>query len=320
MKQVLIHIGYHKTASSWLQEEVFCSGNPVFEPLSRQDFGQSTLANDFFLGRDGYLLSPFESNEQIIREELDALKRCRPELEPKVRVLSHERLSGNPHSSGFDAQVIARRLFEIFPGGKVLVMLREQESFLLSCYFQYLSAGGTHSLEDYLNTGFDGKRPGFSPHHINYLPLLEHYLELFGEQNVLALPYEFLDREPASFFARLAEFLECSIDASSLDVHRRLNSRKNAWASYHLRGLNRFLVRSSLNDYSHLCNPGTVFLSQALVQFVTAITPEIWGERTVSGHKATIRQWTGGRYVQSNSRLQERLDIDLAKFSYKMSL
>ena len=41
-------------------------------------------------------------------------------------VLSAERLSGNPHSGGYDSLQTAERLHRLFPQAKVLVVVREQ--------------------------------------------------------------------------------------------------------------------------------------------------------------------------------------------------
>lgn len=57
-------------------------------------------------------------------------------------VLSAERLSGNPHSGGYDSLQTAKRLHRLFPQAKVLVVVREQTEEILSCYNQYVRAGG----------------------------------------------------------------------------------------------------------------------------------------------------------------------------------
>ena len=87
-------------ASSWIQQKIFTADSEVFEPLSRTTSGQSTLAELFFCD-GGYMLSPFDNNEENINNEIEYILSRRP-AEKKVFVLSHERLSGNPNSGGFD--------------------------------------------------------------------------------------------------------------------------------------------------------------------------------------------------------------------------
>ena len=61
--KILFHIGYHKTATSWLQNQLFISTSRNFVPVSKNNKGHSTLAKDFICDKEGYLLSSFDNNE-----------------------------------------------------------------------------------------------------------------------------------------------------------------------------------------------------------------------------------------------------------------
>ena len=126
VNNLLIHIGYHKTASTWLQNILFTSKSKVFEPLSMKSHGFSSLARHFILDDENHLLSPFNNNEIRIQEEIERIVKSKPELNSKIPVLSHERLSVSPHSSGFDAHKIAGMLKYSFPDAKILIVIREQ--------------------------------------------------------------------------------------------------------------------------------------------------------------------------------------------------
>ena len=191
LDNVLIHIGYHKTGSTWLQQELFTSESDIFEPLSKKHKGHNTFTEYFYKNNEGYLLSPFDDNYTIIQKEIKyILNLPGKDFRNKIPVISSERLSGNPHSSGFDSRIIAKRLKKTFPNAKILIVIREQKSFLLSNYFQYIFAGGINSLRKYLTTKYDGRRPFFSPCHINYLPLVKEYHKLFGKENVIVVATE----------------------------------------------------------------------------------------------------------------------------------
>ena len=56
---LLIHIGYHKTGTSWLQKKLFISSNKTFEPLSKNSQGRSTLSWKFVFDEEGYIIHPF---------------------------------------------------------------------------------------------------------------------------------------------------------------------------------------------------------------------------------------------------------------------
>lgn len=120
---LLIHIGYHKTATSWLQNELFISANDVFEPLSKTNSGHSTLSWKFVRDEEGYL-SSFETNMEVIRKELLKILIDKNDIKDNVFVMSSERLSGTPRSGAFDAKLIAQRLAKAFPAAKILIVIR----------------------------------------------------------------------------------------------------------------------------------------------------------------------------------------------------
>lgn len=227
MNDILVHIGYHKTGTTWMQNELFISESDSFKPLSINKSGHSTLARRFIFDEEGYLLNSFDNNEKTIRADLNELLGERDQDdENKVLVMSHERLSGTPHSSGFDSSIIARRIKNIFPYAKILIVIREQSSWILSNYFQYLSAGGTHSLYKYLNTKYDGRRPGFSPAHIEYHRPILDYQAKFGKQNVLVLPYELLVFDRTLFIKKIEAFVEKEIDIGGINFGKKYNIKK----------------------------------------------------------------------------------------------
>src|SRR5690554_5164946 len=107
MRDILIHIGYHKTGTTWLQQEVFSkTTSRFFEPLSiYQNDGHSSLAKKFIWDDSDYLLNPFDLNEKSICKHFEEIKKSKQNTD-KIYVLTDERLSGSPHSSGFNSSVI----------------------------------------------------------------------------------------------------------------------------------------------------------------------------------------------------------------------
>jgi hypothetical protein len=93
----LLHIGYHKTGSTFLQRCVF--PEPGFSLVARA----KALRPTFVEG------DPFGFDARIARETFrSGIERA--QREGLVPVLSAERLSGNPHSGGYDSKQIAERL------------------------------------------------------------------------------------------------------------------------------------------------------------------------------------------------------------------
>jgi hypothetical protein len=185
----LIHIGYHKTASTWLQRHLFRK-HPAF----------AWLAFDKAL----YQTHPFQFDaEAMSRDYARRLEETPPDTVP---VLSNERLSGHPHSGGHDSKEIADRLHAVFPDARILIVVREQKAAILSSYFQFIKKGGLCSLSRYIDPKRDGHVQLFDPDHFRYDGLIGYYIKHFGRDRVCVLPYEMLRDEPQRFIAELSAF------------------------------------------------------------------------------------------------------------------
>jgi len=312
MDKLLFHIGYHKTGTTWLQKNVFVSTSKVFFPLNAD---RNKLAKLFVSGRDGFVLSPFATNKVEILKEFIELTKNRKD-KSKTLVLSFERLSGHPHSAGLDSKRIAERINGVFPSAKVLIVIREQRSFILSIYFQYLLKGGVHSLKKYLNIVYDKKRSYFSPNHINYVPLIKEYYNLFGKENVKVLPYEMFKRTPVEFINSISAFINANIEIDESAFENYSNQTNRTIVRFYFRFLNYFIFSNSLNNYSFLKNKFSKKLSLFFKSIVSMLIPKKWDKRLNLKLAAYIEQWVGDRYASSNVELSKLIDIDLTKYGY----
>lgn len=308
----LIHIGYHKTGTNWIKDEVF----------AREEFG---------------LTLPFTRKQEISAElvfpnalDFDAERaraRFGPALEEAearglVPVVSAERLCGSPHSGGYDSKEIADRLAATFGEAKVLIVIREQRAMVLSTYLQYVRAGGTASLRDYLEPPDRGRArlPMFSFAHFEYDRLAGYYRRLFGDGNVHVLPYELFRSDPPEFVRSVLRFIGVPEPRDEVLAALPYGARRNvsfSGASLRLRRAFNFLfVRDRVN--------------------VTPIFPveragRRWGPRleridarlprAIRGPfdrrlQARTAEIVGDRYRESNARTQLLAAADLAAFGY----
>jgi hypothetical protein len=312
LSSLLVHIGYHKTGTTWLQKELFNPESEFFVPLypGNNPKAGRNLRKLFVRDKERYLLSPFELNKAEILEELDAMLGA-IDLGGKIPVLSYERLSGNPHSGGFDARVIADRIKACFPDAKIFCVIREQKDMILSTYFQYLKIGGTDSLTNYLTRSYDGRRPGFSPIQLNYVNLVSCYFRLFSPENVLVLPYEMFRDNAELYLKKLGEFVSVDLSGVSANVTTVHNKRAANSTTPRFPFLNLFLNRSSVNAYSRLYMP----MSKPLIHMVSRLTGT--GSRARVGKlKQQIDEIIQDRYESSNRELSGMTGLDLSVYGY----
>jgi len=317
MRRPLIHIGYHKTATSWLQLHLFGRRDRGFAPLAPGDGlappkAAKFLSRYFIYDEENKLLSPFRSRSDEIRDFLAGFEppeRCVP-------VISAENLSGNPHSGGFNAKIIAERLAKSLPDARIFIVIREQTTMILSVYFQYLRKGGTSSLRSYMSQEFDGRLPGFAPGNFEYHRLIEHYHGLFGRENVLVLPYEIFRDDGPGFVSELADFAEAEIDCD-LEYGLVANPGRPRLIEYRTRLLNSLTHRSSLNSYSRWANVRARKPTQLLRQTLEKVLPAAAERRFVAGIRDEIKAATNQRYCESNARTAELIGRDLGALGYE---
>ena len=314
---MLIHIGYHKTATTWLQQRLFFNAEcSAFYPFAADLERPRALAKYFVCDAEGALLSAFSNHRAELAATIEEIRQA-TRGRTGTPVLSDERLSGNPHSGGFDAARIAGSLHEHFPDAHVLIVIREQRSLTLSCYFQYLSIGGTRSLTTYMRDRYDGRVPGFSFANIDFLPLVRHYRQRWGAERVTVLPYELFAAEPRRFLAYVESKIGRTIDVPASEFEVKVNSNRRPGAAHALRWLNRFRRCSSVNDYSPLATPSARRVAEAAFQLLSRLFSDAGSRRLMTRLTAQVDARIGDRYRQSNAELSEICGMDLSQYGYR---
>lgn len=208
--QTVVHVGYHKTASSWLRESYYP------HVTSHRSLDRRLVL--------GALVEPTAFAFEPARA-LAALEETG--LEPPW-ILSHEELSGHPHVGGLMGLVgkeVAERIRATLPDAAIVVFLRHQVEAVASCYKEYVHTGGTHRPRRYVfpHAGQPGsfasayKAPRFSLDHFDYARLVGHYDRLFGRENVHVFLYEDLRADRDTFLKDYAVRLRFELDGAPID-------------------------------------------------------------------------------------------------------
>jgi len=316
----LIHIGYHKTGTTWLQKRLFNQPGKGFisltkTPGSENDKRLSTISifpKNFIFGSENNILSLNEFSPERVRGLLEKYK-----LEDSgVPVISYERLSGHPDSGGFDSEKICLRLSQVFDSPKIFIVIREQKSLILSCYNQLFTLGCTMSLKDYICRPGRGWTPKFNKRFFMFNHLISLYQEVFGEEKVLVLPYEMFRHESAKFLERLGSFSGANIP-DSLPVQEKVNPSKNIFLESNLRWLNWFTwPNPAYENYPFYMGKIIRILDRAIRKGLRKIIPDFLENRALDQHKQIIEQEIGDFYRESNIKTSELIGIDLKKYNY----
>jgi hypothetical protein len=202
-KKAIVHIGFHKTATTWFQN--------VFYP---------SVINGHFIERDiarMAIIEPraFDFNPETARTILTNSTTKRP-------IICEENLSGYLHNGGLGgllSKAIADRLVTILPDAQIVIFIRSQPDVIAASYAQYVKGGGTFLPNEYIfgQSKRSGalkhwyKAPYFSIDHFKYSSLIEYYISLFGKSQVHIFLYEDFLNNSSEFIYRFCSILELKI-------------------------------------------------------------------------------------------------------------
>ena len=302
----IVHLGYHKTATTWLQKA-------LFPQATSHDFVPRVTVQQALLAAPGMHFDPGEA-----RRLLGLEGRNRPLL------LSEENLSGYLHNGGlhgFLAPEVARRIKAVLPDAHILVFIRNQFDICRASYAQYVSGGGTWSARRYFDSASKvhgaltrpWKAPAFEFEHFEFDRLIAHYDALFGRERVHVYPYESL-ADPAGLVARLQADTGLELEPGPLPAGRA-NASLGAASQVLLRGVNLFTRQSVVNKDCLIDLPGGQGLRHA-AKWLLARTPGL--NRSPARLPGVVRERIAAHYPASNRRLAALRDLPLAEYGYPL--
>ncbi|GAB5496670.1 MAG: hypothetical protein Phyf2KO_17500 [Phycisphaerales bacterium] len=306
--RLLIHVGLHKTGTTWLQDRVFVN-------------------NDLGFGSPwGPMASPavaeFMLVDPLAFDAKETRKRLGPEIDEVrakgyIPVLSHEGLSSRPVRGTYYAPTVAKRLKDVFPDSRVVIGIREQKGMILSLYRQFVRNGGVYSLKQFIGTG--SEPPGWSPlcrlDFFQYDRFVRMYQDLFGEENVLVQPLELLRDDEPLYLRRLLEFAGSSADPSNLGKAGVSNAGWGGQTLELFRFFSRFAVRNPLGPKQ----PWSVRNAQRVCYKIDGIIPKSRHKKIESRWKQTIADRCNAQFEKSNSALAQMSGLNLGSMGYQVT-
>lgn len=298
--KIVLHIGYHKTATSWLQKKFFENDELPINALARYEDRAKWLTE---ILKPDYTYCP-EVLKGYINENY---KRG------SINVLSIERLSGYPITGGYDSYTLAHRLHDLIPDAKVIISTREPKSMIKAAYIEYLKANGAETLPELLKTKRNVflRKPTFNLAFFKYQHLINTYDKLFCSSNVLLLPIELLQDKPSLYIELLASFMGISLDTinnANLEVQEKVNSRFSMKDAY----LNRLKSRlfGSDNNQIELIKSKTI---ERLFDMIVPKLPLNYGQFLENEIEAVINQIDESEFKQEQEYLQRRVAKQVAE-------
>lgn len=297
--RTVLHIGFHKTGTTTLQQGLF-PNLPGTAYAGQGRFGTRNvfdrLARNVWAADDGdYLEGALAGYFEDITRDAVAL------------VASRESWTFRPHSGR-----TPERLRRVAPDAHVLVCIRDQRTMLRSLYYMFLAGGGCLSFADWIASD------DFELDRLRYDVAIGQYQDVFGADRVRTLVYEDLVADQLGFFADVAAYVRPDLPpAFSVGPlphqHRSLSGSGRAV----LRLMNRLVVRSRFNPKPPLGRMGPGGSKLRLVRGLDSrvlrhvararVDPPVVGTRVLP------------LVAESNRRLEEMTGLDLAVYGYPLA-
>lgn len=308
MRSPIVHIGFHKTATSWFQTS-------VYPKVTSHRLIDRDLVRGTFMDCDAFDFDPVGARDRL---ELDAT------LLPPL--ICEEELSGILHigaASTYIAKEVAHRLHATMPDARIIIVVRSQLDAAASWYMQYLKEGGTASArryffpDEYIYPGrlmlFKTARFDFSQ--LDYSGLIKAYDELFGRDKVHVFAFEDLSRDGLRVVAEMQQRIGFTLRLEEVST-ARVNTSYQRGLIPIARALNLFSGRSVANKRTILHLPYWYRTRKFILERLNAIpifgraptAPELIDHTTVT--------WIRHRFAASNRWLAERMNRDLAELGY----
>jgi hypothetical protein len=227
-ERIIFHVGYPKTASTWLQSRVFPHHPDIdFWKIRNGDcFIELLMAHDLDFDPEAHRNRYFGNDKK---------KTTRPLL------ASWEGILSSPYTGGRDICRSASRLRSVFQDAGIIIVLRNQLSMIESLYKHYVSTGGWAGFETFLS--FDRENGWWlGLDYFRYDRVVHYYQQLFGKDAVHVCLFEELREFPEPFLKNLADFM--GVSPFEMDMKARRKKDNVAFSSISLssaRLINRFL-------------------------------------------------------------------------------
>ena len=221
----ILHIGFSKCASSWLQS-VFKSLNDSFFYIEKSHFFSPLYINKYKKYSD-YFVNAKENQICIESDEHIILPDYCNEL--------------NTHGTKLESvDKVFKKIKNEISETKIILVIRNHKSLIVSRYSQYIVSGGNYKFDRFFNI-INGKEISMDYFQNYYGKIIQSLYNIFKKENVHIILQEELFTNKEIEFSKLMDFIGSQTRVYSMNI---FNQRKglSIFGLMVLRWINSFIV------------------------------------------------------------------------------
>jgi len=243
-KPFYIHVGYGKTATTWLQETLFSKNDEINYFGKTNNNYPKWLKKIHYLDEYHYMKDEESIKQFILRQHLNETN--------KPSLLSSEAFTNMGY---LKSQAI--RIKRIFPNPKIILILRNPIDLIESFYKYNVNEGHfIQKVEHYIDwntmTFALHKRPPIYLNDLCFDEVIDYYEKIFKKMNILVLKYEDFVRNPNNFLLSMSNFLGITFKNVSHLVNQKVLKGSNTSETLLKRKDNFYKFINKMSNEDHL--------------------------------------------------------------------
>ena len=252
---IILYIGLHKTGTTFLQKNFLKNLN--HEDIEYNPPEIMSLLELIFVNRKNI------KNKILKVKKIIELKKKKQKL--KKIFISNERISQLFFTNNYEKNLTIIK--DIFPKAKIIIFLRYQPDWLLSCYKQSIHSGDCQSIENFLNYKNNKFKKakgiynsnGFlhtNIYKVDYTTLIKKYAKQYEKKNVYIFFFENFKKSKKKIFFEICKILKASSVNFFFDykINRSFSSLACILSIYRYNFLKIFNLHKYLSNTKKLRN------------------------------------------------------------------
>ncbi len=326
-KNIILHVGAHKTATTFLQDKLFINLKNTYCHIRKHKFNLA-LERDKKKINPIYQLYDFEEvlkfDELTLEEFKKNLRSYLNQIEEKNIIISAEGLVGTLHNAYSNNKQYVAILKKLLPEAKIVLVIRKEDDWFQSVYNQLVIKKDRYiSLKTFLgykNGNFQKRiyfghyfKAPFDVRSLNWLNIFNNFTEAFGNKRVLLLPYEMFQETPDKFLEYF--YIFTNITPYYPDQYEYLNKSYNQ---------NNYTTKMTLYNYFFMF--WSCYISNRIIRnylknndefFVKILKipcPDYKYEKEIV--TSEMKQKLNYIFSDSNKKLSSLININLGLYGY----